>query len=121
MQSFFALAALATATAAMYIRPMDVRDYSGSIDSIVALLTESNHFGASNAPHVVGATPGWYFGDHPESANGAPWLKDPVGPFYLRGRASVDRTLPFLFYFDRPSVRPLRPTPTPSNDRASEP
>ncbi|KIK52295.1 hypothetical protein GYMLUDRAFT_49999 [Collybiopsis luxurians FD-317 M1] len=70
MRSFFALVALVTAATAVYIR-----DDSGSV---AASLTASNHFGAPNAPQVAGATPGWYFGDHPASANGAPWLKDPA-------------------------------------------
>ncbi|KIK52301.1 hypothetical protein GYMLUDRAFT_180291 [Collybiopsis luxurians FD-317 M1] len=62
----------------MSIHPVDGRDDTKSIDSIVALLTASNHFGASDAPQAAGATPGWYFGDHPASANGIPWLKDPL-------------------------------------------
>ncbi|KIK54323.1 hypothetical protein GYMLUDRAFT_177527 [Collybiopsis luxurians FD-317 M1] len=77
MRSFFALVALVSAAAAVFIPPHDIRDDNESTESIVASLTASNHFGAPNAPQVAGATPGWYFGDDPASADGLPWLKDP--------------------------------------------
>jgi hypothetical protein len=77
MRSFLVLVALATSALAVFIPPLNIRDDPASTESIVALLSASNHYGAPSPPEVAGSTPGWYLGDDPASADNLPWLEDP--------------------------------------------
>ncbi|KAJ3787473.1 hypothetical protein GGU10DRAFT_433068 [Lentinula aff. detonsa] len=67
------LFSLASTSTAVYLPPLDTLD---STESIVALLSASNHHGAPHPPDHAGSIPGWYYGDDPVSADGLPWLKD---------------------------------------------
>lgn len=65
-------------------RYISVSDELDTTESIVSLLSASNHHGAPSPPGSFGSRAGWYYGDDPSSSSvdGLPWLGDKVYQIY---------------------------------------
>ncbi|KAJ3898311.1 hypothetical protein F5879DRAFT_634151 [Lentinula edodes] len=76
MMRFCALIVLLFTTA--LARYISVSDELDTTESIVSLLSASNHHGAPFPPGSFGSRAGWYYGDDPSSSSvdGLPWLGD---------------------------------------------